>query len=60
MKQTDLEGRLILLKIKYEDSLFILCNVYAPTQKHKQDQINFIIKLENMLAPFMNENILLS
>ncbi len=49
----------MLLKIKYEDSLFILCNVYAPTQEHKQDQLNFIIKLKNMLASFMNENILL-
>ncbi len=45
-KNMDLEGRHILLKIKYEDSLFILFNVYAPTQEHKQDQINFIIKLK--------------
>ncbi len=58
-KKTDLEGRLILVKIKYEDSLFILYNVYAPTQEHKQYQINVIIKLKNMLTPFMNENILL-
>ncbi len=58
-KNTDLEGRIILIKIKPNDKFFVLCNVYAPTQEHKQDQNNFAIKLKNVVAPFMNENILL-
>ncbi len=58
-KNTDLEGRIILIKIKSNDKFFVLYNVYAPTQEHKQDQNSFAIKLKNVLAPFMNENILL-
>jgi exonuclease III len=56
----DEDGRVVLLKVKIQNSMYILCNIYAPTQDHKNDQNNFIVKVKNMLAPYVNENIILS
>ncbi len=51
--------RLLILKTKIDENPYVLCNVYAPTQDHKRDQINFLINVKNSLSTYQNENILL-
>jgi len=55
-KITDSNGRIIIIKIKINEELFVLCNIYAPTRDHKADQINFIKSLQNLLNQFENQN----
>jgi len=57
-KIIDDEGRYIILKVKIETQIFILCNVYAPTREYKLQQINFTKNLKSALLPFENENLL--
>ncbi len=40
----DSEGRLLVLKIKFQTNTYVQCNIYAPMQDHKLDQNNFSIK----------------
>ncbi len=58
-KRCDSDGRLLILKTQIDENLYVLCNVYAPTQDHKHDQINFLIEVKNCLSTDQNENILL-
>ena len=58
-KITDNEGRLIILKLKINTEIFILCNIYAPTRDNKAAQISFIKNLKNFISPYENENIIL-
>ncbi len=39
--------------------MYILCNLYTPTKYHKLDQNNFVSLVNNELAPFENENIII-
>ncbi len=41
-KITDIEGRILIVKLKINEICFIICNVYAPTRDHKKEQISFI------------------
>ncbi len=58
-QKSDSNGRLLILKTKIDENLYVLCNVCAPTQDHKRDQINFLIDAKNSLSTYENENILL-
>jgi exonuclease III len=58
-KKCDDDGRFLLLKIKIQFNMYVLCNVYAPTQDHKLEQNNFSVKIKEELAPYANDNILL-
>lgn len=58
-KYMDNDGRVIILKIKINTELFILCNVYAPTRDHKSEQIKFIKELKNYLTIYQNHNIII-
>ena len=58
-KITDNEGRLLILKIKINNSIYILCNIYAPTRDNKLAQNNFITFLKNTINQFDNENIII-
>jgi exonuclease III len=58
-QKIDLEGRMIIIKVKIESNYYVICNIYAPCQGFKLDQNNFILKIKNELAPFMNDNIVL-
>ncbi len=55
----DSQGRLLVTKIKIEQTVYVLCNVYAPTREHKSELNNFIKVVKDTLAPYVNENILL-
>ncbi len=41
-KKADLNGRLLITKIKIDNNIYVLCNIYGPTREHKTDQNNFI------------------
>ncbi len=58
-QKSDSDGRLLILKTKIDENLYVICNVYAPTQDHKRDQIHFLIDVKNSLSTYQNENILL-
>ena len=58
-KWCDFQGRILILKIKINEEYYVICNVYAPTQDHRSDQINFAIQLKNALAPFSLDKILI-
>ncbi len=58
-KKVDLQGKLLVTKIKIDNTIYVLCNVYAPTREHKSDQNNFINIVKYTLAPYVNENIFL-
>ncbi len=38
-KVTDIEGRILIVKLKINEICFIICNVYACTRDHKKEQI---------------------
>ncbi len=50
---------LLILKTKIDKNPYVLCNVYAPTQDHKSDQINFLVDVKKSLSTYQNENILI-
>jgi exonuclease III len=58
-KITDEDGRILILKIKLNNTAYIICNIYAPTLDHKVEQINFSKRIQNKLFQFENENIIL-
>ncbi len=58
-KKSYSNSRLLILKTKIDENRYVLCNVYALTQDHKRDQINFLIDVKNSLSTYENENILL-
>ncbi len=58
-KKYDIEGRLLLLKVKIQSNTYVLFNVCSPTQDHKLDQNKFTSKIKKELGPFANENIIL-
>jgi exonuclease III len=58
-KITDDNGRIIIIKLKFNNDIYILSNVYAPTRDHKAQQLKFITELQQMITPYQNENLLI-
>ena len=50
----DDSGRLIILEFKYRLCKLLLCAVYAPTQSHGQQQVNFLCKVKDELDSLMD------
>ncbi len=59
-KYKDSDGRLIIIKCKFENTNYIISNCYAPIQQYKNDQFNFIQITRNYLCKFKNENIIVA
>ncbi len=59
-KYSDSEGRLLIVKSYIAKTIYILTNCYAPTQQHKNDQINFIKMTKHLLNKFEHENIIIA
>lgn len=55
----DSKGRLLILQIKKGESLFIICNIYAPTQEHLEDQIATVDQLEEQMVKMEPVNIVM-
>lgn len=53
----DDEGRILLIDITVEDHDFILCNIYAPTKDKAKEQQSFLIKLKDMLTPYIDRDL---
>ncbi len=58
-KITDIEGRILIVKLNINEICFIICNVYAPTREHKKEQIFFINSLKDKLSSLEQENLLI-
>jgi exonuclease III len=58
-KISDNDGRILIIKIKLKNQSLVICNVYAPIQKEKDKQLQFIKKIKDMLTPFQHENIII-
>ena len=58
-KEVDNDGRFIIIEIKYENEIYVLINIYAPTQNHENEQIHVINKIRDSLAPYEGGNIIL-
>lgn len=55
----DTKGRLIILHIQKGDSTFVICNIYAPTQDHLEDQLITIDQLEEEITKMEPTNIII-
>ena len=58
-KYIDKNGRSIILKCKFEDSVYILINCYGPTQQHRKEQIEFLNHIKPHIFNFEHENIIM-
>ncbi len=58
-KITDSNGRILIIKIKIKNNSYVICNLYAPTQREKENQLLFIKQVKELLAPFEHENIII-
>jgi exonuclease III len=56
---TDLEGRLLIVKITIGDTDYYVCNVYMPTSNHETEQINALMKLNDQITDLSATNIIL-
>jgi exonuclease III len=55
----DLEGRLLIVKIKLHESEFFICNLYFPTSNHENDQLKVLMELNDHLTDISANNIVL-
>ncbi len=55
----DIEGRILIAKLKINEICFIICNVYAPTRDHKKEQISFINSLKDKRSSLEQHNLLI-
>ena len=58
-KIIDNKGRLIVIKLKVDNNIYIIANIYAPTKDNKKDQLDFIKMVKPKLFKFENETFLL-
>jgi exonuclease III len=56
---SDLEGRILIVKIVIENEEFILCNIYAPISSMETEQVSTLAKLNQELADYNNANIIM-
>ena len=47
------------MKIKADNKVYIIVNVYAPTKDHRQEQLKFIKSVKEKLVLFENETMLI-
>ncbi len=58
-KDSDINGRFLLLKCKCEEAIYIIVNCYAPKQQFKKDQIDFINFIKSHINNFDAEYIII-
>jgi exonuclease III len=56
---SDLEGRIVLVKITINSKEFIICNIYAPTSSYENEQIELLVDLNAQLTDHLGSNIIL-
>ena len=54
----DTEGRLLIVKVKIENKIYIVVNVYAPTRDSKMEQLAFIKTVKEQMIKYENESFL--
>ena len=58
-EKTDEDGRILLVNLKYMDTIFVLCNIYAPTKDKKLKQLECLNVLQNILENYQDENFII-
>ncbi len=58
-KYNDDNGRFLLLKCKFEESIYVMVNCYALTQQHIKEQLDLINFLKSHINKFDTENIIM-
>ena len=56
---SDTEGRFLIVEVEIEETVFILCNVYAPTKDHMDEQLNFLTKFREECLQYLDGNIII-
>ncbi len=57
-KYTNKNGRFLLLKWKFKESIYVITKYYAATKQHEKDQLDFINFLKSRINKFDTENII--
>ena len=55
---SDLDGRILIVELSINDTLYYLVNIYAPSSNKEVDKINFLNKLTKELTQLKNNNII--
>jgi len=58
-KISDSDGRILIIKIKIKNKSFVICNVYAPIQNEKENQLKFIKQFKDLITTFQHQNIII-
>ena len=56
---SDLEGRLLIVKIQLDESEYYICNLYRPTSNHEAEQMQLLMELNDHLTDISATNIIL-
>jgi exonuclease III len=56
---SDLEGRLLIVKLTLGDTDYYVCNIYMPTSNHETEQIDVLRKLNDQITDISATNIIL-
>jgi exonuclease III len=57
---SDLNGRILVIKIVLDNIEYILANIYAPVSSFEQEQMEMMANLINELEPYMHSNLILA
>jgi exonuclease III len=56
---TDLNGRILIVKVSVNKEEYILCNIYCPVSSAETEQLNTLDKLNAELLDYINERLIL-
>ena len=56
---SDSEGRKLCLELKFDNELFCIQNIYAPTQDHVDEQLQFFKSLKNDIEENQDKNLII-
>jgi hypothetical protein len=56
---SDLEGRILIIKLTIDKAEYIIGNIYAPVSSYETEEIELLTKLCIELEPYMNNNLII-
>ena len=56
---SDSSGRYLMVRVKIEDTEYIIVNIYAPTRDHRKEQLEYITYVRSQLLQYNDENIII-
>jgi exonuclease III len=55
----DLDGRLLIIELKINETTYYLINIYAPSCNNENEKLNFLTKLKKEITPLKDTNLIL-